>query len=54
MARMVSEDFIGTCQWCFGEYKVNGSRNVCFTATPVPAMATPLVIAPATTRAVRV
>jgi hypothetical protein len=28
MARMQSEDFIGTCQWCFGEYKVNGSRNV--------------------------
>lgn len=23
MARMMTEDFIGTCQWCFGEYKVN-------------------------------
>lgn len=28
MARMVSEDFIGTCQWCFGEYKVNNNRTV--------------------------
>lgn len=28
MARMESEDFIGTCQWCFGEYKVNARGTV--------------------------
>ena len=28
MARTLSEDFIGTCQWCFGEYKVNARRKV--------------------------
>jgi hypothetical protein len=28
MARKMTEDFIGTCQWCFGEYKVNGRGDV--------------------------
>jgi hypothetical protein len=28
MARMESEDFIGTCQWCLGEYKVNPRRTM--------------------------
>ena len=28
MARRMTEDFIGTCQWCFGEYKVNPRRQV--------------------------
>lgn len=28
MARTLSEDFIGTCQWCFGEYKVNAKKRI--------------------------
>lgn len=24
--RKMTEDFIGTCQWCFGEYKTNGHK----------------------------
>ena len=26
--RKMTEDFIGTCQWCLGEYKVNADRKV--------------------------
>lgn len=28
MARTLTEDFIGTCQWCFGEYKVNAKKRM--------------------------
>jgi hypothetical protein len=28
MARTLTEDFIGTCQWCFGEYKTNSKKLV--------------------------
>jgi hypothetical protein len=26
--KMMNEDFIGTCQWCFGEFKVNARRGM--------------------------
>ncbi len=26
--RKVTEDFIGTCQWCLGEYKVNSNKEI--------------------------
>lgn len=28
MARTLTEDFIGVCQWCFGEYKVNSRHEM--------------------------